>query len=201
MIAVCIRIHEASRWDAARASYERQTHKDRCLVVVANGCEVDTKGIKGKVLVKRHDKPLGYGGAANACLDSAREIGADQFCLFDAGDEYGPGYVAQVVAALGPHDDRDRWDACGQGGFRLKSVRGILNQRLKRCNRRAQWGMTGGTLGGWLDTALPFDATLAHSEDRDLVLRALKAGLSVWSMGPDQYLKIPTAPSAAEVKK
>jgi hypothetical protein len=198
MIAVCIRIHEAHRWAIARACYEQQTHKDRCLVVIANGCDVDVKGIKGKPLVRRYAEPLGYGGSAQACLVAAREIGAEQACIWDAGDEYRPGQVAAIVAALGPHDDRERWDGCGQGGFLFQSVRGILKQRLSRCNQPAQWGMIGGTLGFWTDTALDFDPGIGRGEDRDWVLRMIKGERSMWSCSADHYLKIPTSPEATK---
>jgi hypothetical protein len=195
MIAVCIRIHEAARWAIARACYEQQTHKDKCLI--ANGCDVDTRGIDGLVEVRKFAEPLGYGGSAQACLNAAREIGAEQACIWDAGDKYEPGQVAAIVAALGAHDGRDRWDGCGQGGFRFKSVRGILEQRLERCNQPAAFGMTGGTLGFWTDTALDFTEP-GRGEDRDWCLRSLAAGQSLWSMSPEHYLKIPTIVEVAK---
>ncbi|HEX2881072.1 MAG TPA: hypothetical protein VHO25_16185 [Polyangiaceae bacterium] len=186
MIAVCVRIHKAERWVHTRQQYEQQAYRDKCLVVVANGCDIDVSGILGKVLVKRHTEPLGYGGAANACLEAALESGADIAAFFDAGDQYDPPYLDKVAAALTDHD------ACGQGGFWLKSTYGLILQCPERCDCPCEFGMSGGTLAVKIDKALPFDEQLPKGEDRDWVTRMLKAKRRVRSVSPDHYTKIPT---------
>ena len=186
MIAVCVRIHDAKRWAHVRKQYEQQSYKDKCLVVVANGCDVDTKGIKGKVEVRKHAEPLGYGGAANACLEAVDAIGADRFAFFDAGDQYDPKYLSKVAEALADYD------ACGQGGFYKETTYGRILQCPERCSVPCSFGMSGGTLAGWLAKALPFDQTLPKGEDREWCLRMLKAGHSLCSMSAEHYLKIPT---------
>jgi hypothetical protein len=51
--------------------------------------------------------------------------------------------------------------------------------------------MSGGTLGMWLDTALPFTKP-GRGEDHAWCLAMLAEGRSLWSMSADHYLKIPT---------
>lgn len=186
MIAVCIRIHRGLDWAHVRSQYELQSYQDKCLVVAANGCDVDTAGVQGDSLVKRYSSPLGYGGAANACLEAACEIGADRFAFFDAGDLYGSFYLEKVAQAL------TAYDACGQGGFYMESVRGRLLQCPERSSVEATFGMMGGTLAGHLSKALPFDAALHKGEDHAWCRAMLKAGRSLWSMSALHYIKIPT---------
>lgn len=194
MIAILIPIDDATHWQHTLAQYQRQAYANKRLVVVANGCKVNVSSVPGAEY-RHHQKPLGYGAARNACLDVAREIGAEMFAFFDAGkDEYDEQHLDEISNVLATHD------ACGCAAWRCRWLaaeieeirhRGRESQEFTgRDARGNRFGLTGGSIAGVTDRALPFDAALKFGEDLAWSQAMIEAGRTVWSLSADGYTQV-----------
>lgn len=184
MLAVVIPIHRAEFWPAIRACYERQDYADKGLVVIANGCDLDTSMLGQNTYVEFHQHKLGPGTPRNAGLRGVRALQADRFAFFDADDRYLPQYLSEQAHHL------QSYRVVGKGSYPVHDHRNddlwLAGEGL--ADKEVDFA-TGGTLAGYTADALDFVERFKTGEDYCWCDDMRGAGFKIRSTSRDNYVK------------
>ena len=187
MIAVIVPIHKPDHWESCYQQYAQQQHEDKCLIVVANGFDASSilRSKNRPTVLATYTQVLGPGRARNEGLALTRWFGkADRFAFFDADDLYLPYYLTETNHYL------DDYAACGKGSYVIRDEQtGLTEVRSEGFgNRVSTGGLTGGTISGHLNKAVPF-ADVPVMEDASWAWDMRAAGHVLWCGSPDHYIK------------
>jgi glycosyltransferase involved in cell wall biosynthesis len=173
------------------ANFERQTHRDRLLVVVENGSGTGAcarAGLRGVHVVQTEaDRSI----ARNAGLRHLRALGVDHWALVEDDDLYGPEYLAEHWANRHAADVLGK--AChvlrGPDGSRWRLHGGWQWKPIQLAGGSLLGGLAAATLFGSTAAALPWPTGYPWGEELEWYEAMLGAGRTLYSTSSEHFVR------------
>lgn len=166
MIAVILPIHDPRHWPTVLACYLKQTHTDRCLIIVANGFDEYLPGFELALGVYQTKEMLGVSRACNVGMNIARSKNIEQFARWDCDDLYLPEDTAERVKGLA----QSRVVGRSEYPYVDVATGEVVIVGEGTAGKSGYVALTGGTLAGYVADAVPFDPKLPVAEDAAWVI-------------------------------
>ena len=166
-------------------NFARQRFPGKRLIIVENGPAIGSvpRPMDCDIL----SSPTHIAHAKNAALDFIKKQGGGFFATMDDDDWYGPGYLDELAGYARSFDGlgKQRHFVSLGDDLREPAPELFLTNRIHQDLVPASW-LSGGTISGWAETALPFRAV--QTEDLDWCSRMQAQGARLRGLSIYHYL-------------
>jgi len=185
-IWVVVPFSRPEHWERVLGNFSRQRFPGKRLIVVGNGRAGNAGALS---LGNAHwiTSAPHISHAKNEALEWIKRHGGGFFATMDDDDWYGPGYLDEIAGLARSADAFGKQRHFVSLGDDISDPKPqlLLTGRIEADLNPASW-LTGGTISGWSETALPYRAV--PTEDLDWCARMRANGASLRALSIYHYL-------------